>query len=106
MPHLHLPIDHTDADLVLAANLAEIVGSQDLYVAWSHERGPGAVPEVEAVVREQASGGPLGAIVGALTAACAAFWRALMGRPADDAVEPDAGSDPARPAAERPYADS
>ena len=53
MPHLHLPIDHTDADLVLAANLAEIVGSEDLYVAWSHESGPGAIPEVEAVMREQ-----------------------------------------------------
>ena len=44
MPHLHLPIDHTDADLVLAANLAEIVGSEDLYVAWSHETGAGAFP--------------------------------------------------------------
>ena len=44
MPHLHLPLDHTDADLVLAANLAEIVGSEDLYVAWSHESGAGAVP--------------------------------------------------------------
>ena len=53
MPHLHLPIDHTDADLVLAANLAEIVGSEDLYVAWSHETGPGAIPEVEAVLREE-----------------------------------------------------
>ena len=50
MPHLHLPVDHTDADLVLAANLAEIVGSEDLYVAWSHESGPGAIPEVEAVL--------------------------------------------------------
>ena len=48
MPHLHLPIDHTDADLVLAANLAEIVGSEDLYVAWSYETGPGAIPEIEA----------------------------------------------------------
>jgi hypothetical protein len=27
MPHLHLPIDHTDDDLVLAANVAEVVGS-------------------------------------------------------------------------------
>ena len=53
MPHLHLPIDHTDADLVLAANVAEVVGSADLYVAWSHGAGPGAIPEVEAVVREE-----------------------------------------------------
>src|ERR687893_2215505 len=53
MPHLHLPTDHTEEDLVLAANVAEVVGSADLYVAWSHENGPGAVPEVEAVVREE-----------------------------------------------------
>ena len=52
MPHLHLPIDHTDADLVLAVNVAEIVGSEDLYVAWSHESGAGAVPEVDAVLVE------------------------------------------------------
>ena len=44
MPHLHLPTDHTDADLVLAANLAEVVGSEDLYVAWTHESGAGAFP--------------------------------------------------------------
>ncbi len=53
MPHLHLPIDHTEADLVLAANLAEIVGSEDLYVAWSHESRRGRDPEVEAVVRTE-----------------------------------------------------
>ena len=46
----YLPAGHTD--LVLAANLAEIVGSEDLYVAWSHETGPGAIPEIEAVLVE------------------------------------------------------
>jgi hypothetical protein len=97
MPHLHLPADHTDADLVLAANLAEIVGSEDLYVAWSHESGPGAVPEVEAVlVEDRASRG----FLGALGAAFVAFWRALLGRPADDAVQQDGGADPARRPAE------
>ena len=88
MPHLHLPVDHTDADLVLAANLAEIVGSEDLYVAWSHDTGAGAVPEVEAVVREHGPGRPLAALAAGFTA----FWRALMGRP--EAVEPrDDGAD-------------
>jgi hypothetical protein len=77
MPHLHLPADHTEADLVLAANLADIVGSQDLYVAWSHGAGPGAVPEVEAVVRDDHRPNALGA----LAAAFGAFWRALVGRP-------------------------
>ena len=94
MPHLHLPIDHTDADLVLAANLAEVVGSEDLYVTWTHESGPGAIPEVEAVVREQRSLSYFGAV----RTGFAAFWRALLGRSSDAAMTADAGS-------ERPYAD-
>jgi hypothetical protein len=101
MPHLHLPVDHTDADLVLAANLADIVGSEDLYVVWSHESGPGAVPEVEAEMREPRATGPLAV----LAAAFAAFWRALVGRPEDDLVRDDDSAGRARPEAERPYAD-
>jgi hypothetical protein len=99
MPHLHLPVDHTDADLVLAANLAEIVGSEDLYVAWSHETGAGAVPEVQALVRGDHRPNALGALAAAFTA----FWRALMGRP--DAGEPRAAGPGDRREAERPYAD-
>jgi hypothetical protein len=101
MPHLHLPADHTEADLVLAANLAEVVGSEELYVAWSHESGSGAVPEVAAVVREQRPSSPLGEVVAAL----AAFWRGLMARP--EAGEPrDQGAGDRRGReAERPYAD-
>jgi hypothetical protein len=79
MPHLHLPIDHTDDDLVLAANVADLVGSADLYVAWSHVGGPGAVPEVEAVLREERPARPF-------LAAIAAFWRTLFRRPARVAV--------------------
>jgi len=86
MPHLHLPIDHTDADLVLAANLAEVVGSEDLYVVWTHESGPGAIPEVEAVLREERSLG----FFGAVRAGVAAFWRALLGKPSHAAVREDA----------------
>jgi hypothetical protein len=105
MPHLHLPADHTDADLVLAANLAEIVGSEDLYVAWSHEAGPGAIPEVEAVVREQRELSPMAELLGALGAGIAAFWRALMGKPSHAAVREDAEAGPSQRPAERPYAD-
>ena len=97
MPHLHLPIDHTDADLVLAANLAEIVGSEDLYVAWTHGAGPGAVPEVEAVLCDERPVSP----VGVFFAAVGAFWRALLGKPSQAAVVEDA---PPPPVA-RPYAD-
>lgn len=96
MPHLHLPIDHTDADLVLAANLAEIVGSEDLYVAWSHESGAGAVPEVEAVLVESQRASAFAEIVAVIAAGCSAFWRALIGRPADREVSQALSAGPAR----------
>jgi hypothetical protein len=105
MPHLHLPADHTDADLVLAANLATIVGSEDLYVAWSHDTGPGAIPEVQAEVREERPMSAFAEFFSALGAGVAAFWRALLGQPSHAAVRENAGSDPARRTAERPYAD-
>lgn len=85
MPHLHLPTDHTEADLVLAANVADVVGSEDLYVAWSHETGPGAVPEVEAVMREEQP--PLG-VLASLAAVVAALWSAITRRPPRAAAVP------------------
>jgi hypothetical protein len=85
MPHLHLPMDHTDADLVLAANLADIVGSEDLYVAWSQDTGAG-VPEIEAYVSEEPPASPFAELLVSLAAGVVAFWRALTGRPADVAV--------------------
>ena len=54
MPHLYLPSEHTDADLILAADVAAAVSSADLYVTWTHDAGPGT-PEVEAVVREESA---------------------------------------------------
>jgi hypothetical protein len=88
MPHLHLPSDHTDADLVLAASLAEIVGSEELYVAWTHEAGAGAVPEVDAVLVEPQRPSAFAEALAAVAAGCAACWRALVGRPADPEVAP------------------
>jgi hypothetical protein len=76
MPHLHLPIDHTDADLVLAANVADVVGSEDLFVTWSYETGAGAIPEVEAVLVEQRPLSPFAEIA----AAFADLFRGLLGR--------------------------
>ena len=96
MPHLHLPIDHTDADLVMAANLAEVVGSEDLYVAWSHQSGAGAVPEVEAVLVEPSAGRP------GFFATLAAIWRALTGRHSGGAVQPAREAGPARYGAGEP----
>jgi hypothetical protein len=80
MPHLHLPTHHTDADLILAANLADVVGSEDLYVAWTHESGAGAVPEVDAVLVEARRAGGLAEIVAHVGSGFAAFLRALVGR--------------------------
>lgn len=94
MPHLHLPIDHTDDDLVLAANVADVVGSADLYVAWSHEGGPGAVPEVQAVLREERPASLFTAIGGVFKA----LWRALFNHPAHGgarlAAEPHRATEP------------
>ena len=50
MPQLYLPAAHTDADLVLASQIAARIDSAELHVAWSPERGQ-VVPEVAAVVR-------------------------------------------------------
>jgi len=100
MPHLHLPADHTDADLVLAANLADIVGSEDLYVAWSHESGAGAVPEVDAVLVESDRRSLVAELVAVVVAGCAAFWRALIGRPSQAAAEPSAAAGHVRRAGE------
>ena len=99
MPHLHLPVDHTDADLVLAANLAEIVGSEDLYVAWSHESGAGAIPEIEAVLVESRPLNPLSEFVAALAAGFSGMWRALLGRPSRSALQSAPPADPAPRAA-------
>jgi hypothetical protein len=104
MPHLHLPAAHSDADLALAADVAAAVGSEDLYVTWSHAEGPGLAPEIEALVRDER---PASAFTGALVAigqALAALARALVhptaGRPALPAPR-----DESRPAAaEEPYA--
>jgi hypothetical protein len=98
MPHLHLPIDHTDADLVLAANLADVVGSEDLYVAWSHESGAGAVPEVEAVLVEPAEMSR----VAEFFAMLGAFWRTITGRPSRTAVDQAREAGPARHGAGEP----
>ncbi|MEA2281254.1 MAG: hypothetical protein QOK21_1861 [Solirubrobacteraceae bacterium] len=77
MPHLHLPAEHSDADLMLAANLADIVGSEDLFVTWTHERGPGAIPQVEAVLRDERPS-PLLELAGAVVAGLASLWRTFF----------------------------
>jgi hypothetical protein len=80
MPHLYLPNEHTDADLVLAADVASAVSSADLYVTWTLDSGPGA-PEVEAVVREErpAEVNAFAEVFVALMQGVAAIWQHLTG---------------------------
>ena len=49
MPHVFLPTEHSNADLVLAGQLAELLESDSLYVTWS-ERGY-EEPQVETLLR-------------------------------------------------------
>ena len=41
MAHLHLPAQHSDDDLAMAGALAQVLRSDELYVAWSTENGAG-----------------------------------------------------------------
>ena len=103
MPHLYLPSDHTDADLVLAADVAAAVSSADLYVTWTHDAGPGA-PEVEAVVREETVPSRPNAFAELLVAmfrGVAALWHMLTAPPRERAPQPRPAGD-ARPAAGEP----
>ena len=50
MARLYLPVDHTEADLILAGQIAERIDSAELYVAWTPEHGT-SVPEVAAELR-------------------------------------------------------
>jgi hypothetical protein len=86
MPHLHLPAEHTDADLVLAANLADIVGSEDLFVAWTHGSGAGAVPEIEAYVRDERPS-PIAHLIAGVVSGAMAIWQTLT-KPAAASAAP------------------
>ena len=54
MTALHLPVAHTEDDLAIAGALAQLLRSQELYVAWSTDGGA-ARPVVDAILEiEQA----------------------------------------------------
>src|SRR5687768_11647139 len=73
MPQLFLPAAHSDADLVLASQIAARVDSGELHVAWSPDHGP-VVPEVSALVREPAAEhGVLAMILGVVYDLCLAL---------------------------------
>ena len=50
MAQLYLPVEHTEADLVLAGQIAESIDSAELYVTWTPDHGHSA-PQVSAELR-------------------------------------------------------
>lgn len=76
MAQLYLPMEHTDADLVLAGQVAESVDSAELYVVWTAEHGQ-STPEVVAELRATAPTWP-----SLLLQAIRELWAALLHKPA------------------------
>jgi hypothetical protein len=105
MPHLYLPTDHTDADLVLAADVAAAVASADLYVTWTLDAGAGT-PEIEAVVRDEQPPrpvNPFAELLVALFQGVAALWAGLTGPPARRVAAPQVAGSTGRPTGEPSY---
>ena len=75
MPQLHLPQQHSDADLILAGQIADLVGSGELFVAWTHDEGPGARPAVAARMRTPLN--PVAELFGLLLDSAADIVRAI-----------------------------
>jgi hypothetical protein len=103
MTQFYLPNDHTEADLVLAGQVAELVESSELYVAWTPELGQ-VVPEVAAVFLEP---GPpswvdtLALLIGAVSELVSALFsrRFADAAPLDPLSKPATGLAAHKPAA-------
>jgi hypothetical protein len=108
MPTLHLPAAHTDTDVELAAAVAGVVGSHELYVAWTHGEGAGLPPECETIVEdphEPVAPSPFAEVIVAMVQGIAALWQAIVHPPATRAELPPAAEPrQSRPAAEEPSA--
>jgi hypothetical protein len=84
MPTLHLPAAHTDTDVALAAEVANLVGSHDLYVSWTHGEGPGLPPQVQTLTGDDARASaisPFGDVVVAMVQGLSALWNAFIHPP-------------------------
>ena len=85
MSRLYLPTEHSEIDRALASAVAEAVESDELFVAWTLDRGTALAPEPE-----QARVRPKGAM-----ARVRAMWSKLMHprrEPADYPVAATRGS--------------
>jgi hypothetical protein len=74
MAQLYLPVEHTEADLVLAGQIAESIDSAELYVTWTPDHGHSA-PQVSAELREADPSWP-----SLILQAIRELWAALRGR--------------------------
>ena len=101
MPTLHLPAAHTDSDVVLAIEVAAVVGSHELYVTWTHGEGPGLAPEIEAVFDEDEPGtvSPIAEVIVAMVQSISALWQAIT-RPPSTRIELPPGTEAPRQATE------
>jgi len=75
MAQLYLPTEHTDADLVLAGQIAESIDSAELYVVWTPQHRQ-AMPEVVAELRDAAPSLPV-----LIFQAMRELWAAMRHKP-------------------------
>jgi hypothetical protein len=91
MPTLHLPAAHTDTDVALATEVAQVVGSHELYVSWTHGEGPGLPPEVETLTADELHANaisPFAEVVVAMVQGLSALWNAFIHPPTTRAELP------------------
>ena len=83
MPTLHLPAAHTDTDVALANELAQAIGSHELYVTWTHGEGPGLAPDVKTLTRDAPADhiSPFAEVLVAMAQGIAALWNAILHPP-------------------------
>jgi hypothetical protein len=78
MSHLYLPAEHTDADLVLASQVAEAVDSEELFVAITLA-GVAAAPEVHATLsHHEPAVNPFTQALAGMVASITALWNLLF----------------------------
>jgi hypothetical protein len=75
MLQLHLPHDHTEADLVLASRIASAIDSGELFITWTHGRATRPRPTATAEPREPVN--LTAEVINALFDCAAEFLRAL-----------------------------
>src|SRR3954454_11544446 len=93
MPTLHLPAAHTDADVTLAIDVAGVVGSHELYVAWTHGEGGGLPPEIATRIEEPRrpeAVSPFAEVIVAMVQGLSALWKAIANPPSTRAALPPA----------------